>query len=49
MEGTQNNTNNVVTNVSAKRLLQNITRLDDAMDLADTVTGRKKHEALDRD
>ena len=46
VEGAQINTNNVATNVFAKGLSGNVTKVDDAMDLADIVTGRKKREAL---
>ena len=43
------NTNNVATHVVAKRFSENVTKLDEAMDLADIVTGRKMREALNRD
>ena len=49
IEGAQNNTNNVVTNPFAKSSSENVTKLDEAMDLGDIVTGRKKREDLHRD
>ena len=44
-----NNTNNVATNVVAKSLSENVTKLDEAMGLTDRVTGRRKRDDLNRD
>ena len=49
IEGAQNKTNNVATNVVAKSSSENVTTLDENMDLADIVTASKKRAALNRD
>ena len=45
----QSNINNVAANVVAKDLSENVTKLDEAMDITDVVTGTKKREPLNRD